>query len=181
MPSQSDERLCRLYRLLSTWPVEGGGIRAAAESVEFCVCLAHLVWIPWFVSLASAAERSPMESEGGADPEAGALGRSRFGALRRLGSALSPHSARDEAIRLYFWQGVPNLGDQVAEVLVRELSGREVRVVGKRDRRKLIACGSTIHRARRGDHVWGAGDAASRSVSRFAADHCSRGARADHS
>ncbi len=61
------------------------------------------------------------------------------------------------AIRLYFWQGVPNLGDQVAEVIVRELSRRPVTVVGKRDRRKLIACGSTIHRARRGDIIWGAG------------------------
>ncbi len=64
---------------------------------------------------------------------------------------------RNGAIRLYWWQGVPNLGDCIAETLVAGLSGRPVQAVGKRDRAKMIACGSTIHRARRGDVVWGAG------------------------
>ena len=64
---------------------------------------------------------------------------------------------RSGDVRLYWWSGVPNLGDAVARVLVEGLSGRPVVAVGKRARRKLIACGSTIHRARRGDIVWGTG------------------------
>ena len=72
----------------------------------------------------------------------------------------SPDPARcleDGAIRLYVWRGVPNLGDTVAAEIVAGLSGRPVRVVGKRDPRRLLACGSVIHRARGGDIVWGAG------------------------
>jgi pyruvyltransferase len=49
------------------------------------------------------------------------------------------------------------LGDAVAERLVAGLSGRPVLPVEKRDRRKLLACGSVIHRARPGDVVWGTG------------------------
>ncbi len=79
-----------------------------------------------------------------------------------LRTRLEPRTAAERcldrgAVRLYWWQGVPNLGDSVSERLVTGLSGRAVVSVGKRDRRKLIACGSNLHRARAGDLLWGVG------------------------
>ena len=82
------------------------------------------------------------------------------GPLRRwLFRRKSPgdESDRSVPVSVYWWRGVPNLGDSVSRVLVAGLSGRPVEPAEKRDRGKLIACGSTIHRARRGDRVWGTG------------------------
>lgn len=61
------------------------------------------------------------------------------------------------AIRLFYWRGVPNLGDSVSARIVAGLSGRRIVAVERGDRRKLLACGSVAHRARAGDLVWGSG------------------------
>jgi len=60
-------------------------------------------------------------------------------------------------IPLYHWSGSPNLGDSIARVLVEGLSGRPTIIVGKREGPRLLACGSILGRARRGDIIWGAG------------------------
>ena len=76
------------------------------------------------------------------------------------GSGGDPRAARcleGGAIRLYWWRGVPNLGDSVSARIVAGLSGRRVSAVERSDRRKLLACGSVAHRARAGDIVWGSG------------------------
>lgn len=83
---------------------------------------------------------------------------------RRAGSAVERGKMSTREIPLYWWRGVPNLGDSVSAVLVEGLSGRAVRPAEKRDRGKLIACGSTIHRARRGDRIWGTGTLHSEQV-----------------
>ena len=61
------------------------------------------------------------------------------------------------AIRLSWYNGIPNLGDAVSPLIVEHLSGRPVVRAGDRTRGKLLAIGSILNRARDGDVVWGAG------------------------
>lgn len=63
----------------------------------------------------------------------------------------------DGAIRMYWWNEVQNLGDAIAPLIVEKLSGRRVVHRDKRERCKLVSCGSVISKAREGDFVWGSG------------------------
>lgn len=62
-----------------------------------------------------------------------------------------------DAIRLNWWNPIPNLGDAVSPLIVAHLSGRAVVHTGDRARGKLVAVGSILNRARDGDVVWGSG------------------------
>ena len=61
------------------------------------------------------------------------------------------------AIRLNWWNSIPNLGDAISPLIVAHLSGRPVVHTGDRKRGKLVATGSILNRARDGDVVWGSG------------------------
>lgn len=58
-------------------------------------------------------------------------------------------------VPLYWWKLKWNFGDQLAPIVVRHLTGREVRY--SESPGKLLATGSILHMARSGDHVWGSG------------------------
>jgi len=80
-------------------------------------------------------------------------------AFRLLGGRVpTPAGCLDgNAIRLNWWNPIPNLGDAVSPLIVQHLSGRPVVHTGDRARGKLVAVGSILNRARDGDVVWGSG------------------------
>lgn len=80
-------------------------------------------------------------------------------AFRLLGGRVpDPRGCLDgDAIRLNWFNPVPNLGDAISPVIVSHLSGRPVVHTGDRARGKLVAVGSILNRARNGDVVWGSG------------------------
>ena len=74
------------------------------------------------------------------------------------GRAPAPASClQGRAIRLNWWNPIPNLGDAVSPLIVSHLSGRPVVHTADRARGKLVAVGSILNRARDGDVVWGSG------------------------
>ncbi len=74
------------------------------------------------------------------------------------GRVPNPEGCLDgDAIRLKWWNPIPNLGDAVSPLIVAHLSGRPLTYVGDRVRGKLLAVGSILNRARDGDVVWGSG------------------------
>jgi len=79
--------------------------------------------------------------------------------FRFLGGRVpDPRSCLDgDTIRLNWWNQISNLGDAIAPLIVRHLSGRPVVHAGDRMRGKLVAVGSILNRARDGDVVWGSG------------------------
>jgi len=78
---------------------------------------------------------------------------------RLLRPAIPPREVclAGRAIRLNWWNAIPNLGDAISPLIVAHLSGRPVVHAGDRQRGKLVATGSIINRARDGDVVWGSG------------------------
>ena len=61
------------------------------------------------------------------------------------------------AIPLYFWNDIPNFGDQLSAAVVAWVTARPVVRVAATHRGKLIAVGSVLDQALDGDVVWGTG------------------------
>lgn len=77
---------------------------------------------------------------------------------RALGRPPDPSACiEDGAIRMFWWDDTPNLGDTIAPMIVEKLSGRRVVHREKTERFKLVSCGSIVSKARAGDIVWGSG------------------------
>jgi pyruvyltransferase len=58
---------------------------------------------------------------------------------------------------MYWFDKVPNLGDAISPLIVSRLSGLTPVWADKTERCKLLAVGSILNYARRGDVVWGSG------------------------
>lgn len=67
-----------------------------------------------------------------------------------------------ESIAMYWWDDAKhggNFGDAVSPKIVKALSGKKIDKVKAGDEPRLLACGSIIKWARKGDHLWGTGHA----------------------
>ncbi len=59
-------------------------------------------------------------------------------------------------IRMSWWQGLNNFGDQLSPLIVQKITGREV-VHVDRYPNSLLALGSILHKAEEGNAIWGTG------------------------
>lgn len=66
-------------------------------------------------------------------------------------------AAAKAGLPLYYWNYLPNFGDQISRPIVEWVTGREVRRVEAKDSPKLVAVGSVLDVATDRDVVWGSG------------------------
>lgn len=60
-------------------------------------------------------------------------------------------------LKLYYWTGKSNFGDQLSKVVVEWISKRKVKLVNRSQSKKLLAIGSILYAACDGDVIWGTG------------------------
>lgn len=60
-------------------------------------------------------------------------------------------------VNVYQWQGRNNVGDTLSKPIIEHLLNCPVKLVKRWARGKLVACGSILWAARKGDVVWGTG------------------------